>query len=375
MGRPRRRSAHGDARHLRHVQPDGAQLLRAGEHLARACRCMSTCRVAEHERCGLTFGAISSMRVADHDDGRAACARDRRGYARACSSRPARVKPRRRLVEDQHLRLHGDHARDGHAALLSAGELKGRLVQHGPRAGPPSSAASRTRRSISVARSGPCCSGRRRCPCRPSPQRADTPDTGTPAPPGSAPAADLLRLGPDVLARRAARARPSGCSRPLRCWISVDLPEPGVADDAEKLPRAATLKIHIRPRRGARRASRRCRYGSGSLYFKIGSNGLRPFRGRFPERLADGVGAHSSTEMASSGRSIALLIAAHTAAPPSPARSSPSARSCSTCRKTSRGGPSSDDCSPSFMTITRSASSGLVHVVGDEHDRDALARG
>ena len=42
----------------------------------------------------------------------------------------ARVKPRRRLVEDEYLRLHRNHARDGHAALLSAGELKGRLGEH-----------------------------------------------------------------------------------------------------------------------------------------------------------------------------------------------------------------------------------------------------
>ena len=41
----------------------------------------------------------------------------------------ARVKSRARLVEHQHLRLHGDHARDGDAALLPAGEREGRLLQ------------------------------------------------------------------------------------------------------------------------------------------------------------------------------------------------------------------------------------------------------
>ena len=34
------------------------------------------------------------------------------------------VKSRRRLVENEHVRLHGDHARDGRAALLSAGKIK-----------------------------------------------------------------------------------------------------------------------------------------------------------------------------------------------------------------------------------------------------------
>ena len=35
------------------------------------------------------------------------------------------VQAGRRLVEDQDLRLHGDHARDGNAALLTAGEVEG----------------------------------------------------------------------------------------------------------------------------------------------------------------------------------------------------------------------------------------------------------
>ena len=45
----------------------------------------------------------------------------------------AGVKTRRRLVQHQHLRLHGDNAGNGHAALLAAGQLKGGLIQHGLR--------------------------------------------------------------------------------------------------------------------------------------------------------------------------------------------------------------------------------------------------
>ena len=33
------------------------------------------------------------------------------------------------LVENQHVRLHGDHAGNGHPALLTAGQLKGRFLQ------------------------------------------------------------------------------------------------------------------------------------------------------------------------------------------------------------------------------------------------------
>ena len=45
--------------------------------------------------------------------------------------------------------LHGDDARDGHPALLAAGELEGGLLQHRRPSGPRSWAACRTRRSIS----------------------------------------------------------------------------------------------------------------------------------------------------------------------------------------------------------------------------------
>ena len=42
---------------------------------------------------------------------------------------PRRVQPRRRLVKDEHVRLHGDHARDGDAPLLPAGQVKRRALQ------------------------------------------------------------------------------------------------------------------------------------------------------------------------------------------------------------------------------------------------------
>ena len=41
-----------------------------------------------------------------------------------------RIKTCRGLVKDDDLRLHGDDAGNGDAALLSAGQVKGRLVQH-----------------------------------------------------------------------------------------------------------------------------------------------------------------------------------------------------------------------------------------------------
>ena len=43
----------------------------------------------------------------------------------------ARIKPRRRLVKHKHLRAHCNHTGDSHAALLSARQIKGRMVQKG----------------------------------------------------------------------------------------------------------------------------------------------------------------------------------------------------------------------------------------------------
>ena len=62
-------------------------------------------RVADHHNSRLLRGLI----IADiFENALAACG----------------VKSRRRLVENEHVRLHGDHARDGCAALLSAGQIE-----------------------------------------------------------------------------------------------------------------------------------------------------------------------------------------------------------------------------------------------------------
>ena len=74
-------------------------------------------------------------------------------------------------------------------------------------------------------RSGPCSSGRRRCRGRRSPQRAGTPDTGTPAPRGSA-RPRIFFGSAQMSSPSSSTGRRSGLSRPFRCWISVDLPLP-----------------------------------------------------------------------------------------------------------------------------------------------------
>ena len=110
-----------------------------------------------------------------------------------------------------------------------------------------------------------CCRDRRRCPCRRSPQRADTPGTETPAPPGSGSARIVLGLFPDVPARRKSTLPEVGFSSPFRCWIRVDLPEPVWP----MMPRnfaGLGLEIHVRPERCVQRACRRCKCGSASVF-------------------------------------------------------------------------------------------------------------
>ena len=58
--------------------------------------------------------------VRDHDDGHAALVQL---VAHAHQARaPARIQHGRRLVKHQHRRIHGQHAGNGHALLLSAGQ-------------------------------------------------------------------------------------------------------------------------------------------------------------------------------------------------------------------------------------------------------------
>ena len=257
--------------------------------------------------------AIVLHAVADEDDSRAAAlviGADLREHGLAA----ARVKPRRRLVEDEHLRLHRNHARDGHAALLSAGELKGRLGEHvlaqADQAPPPRARGGRSRLS-----KGPCCPGRRRCPYRPSPQRADTPDTGTPAPPRSA--RRRIFFGSAQMSRPSSRMRPAvGRSRPLRCWINVDLPDPVWPMTPRNSP-GATVQIHPVRRRGARRASRRCRYGSGSLSSKSVPMAYFPSA---PSNAWQMAPAHIPPRRWRPAADPSPPDSAHTAAPPCPAR-------------------------------------------------------
>ena len=76
--------------------------------------------------------AVSDLRnilhgVRDDEDGRAGLrvviADKLEDLIAAC-----RIKAGGRLVENEHIRTHGDHARDGNAAFLTAGERERRLV-------------------------------------------------------------------------------------------------------------------------------------------------------------------------------------------------------------------------------------------------------
>ena len=95
------------------------------KHLAR--------RIAEQNPCVIhDEQAVSDLRnilhgVRDDEDGRAGLrvviADKLEDLIAAC-----RIEAGGRLVENEHIRTHGDHARDGNAALLTAGERERRLV-------------------------------------------------------------------------------------------------------------------------------------------------------------------------------------------------------------------------------------------------------
>ena len=174
-----------------------------------------------------TLRATSSMEWDDQDDRGAPGFGDSAGSCSRMAIPPPGIQSGSGLVQNQHLRLHG-HAR----RRWPPGASGRRKVQRATFQSVSSGRFTASAGGIPDApvdlllRPAPCSSGRRRCPCTPSPQRADTPGTGTPAPPESGSARMLLGLRPDILSRARSTWPEVGFSRPFRCWIRVDFPEP-----------------------------------------------------------------------------------------------------------------------------------------------------
>ena len=228
-------------------RPDGNQLVRAGEHLARR---------AAHEhmqrrrarRCGPTFCAISSMRVADEHDGVAALlvigadlgkqllapARVKsRASARRASAPPApwRSRPRwptRRFCPPESSK--GDFSQQALVQSREAGGLTHAAVQ--------------LRR-----RSGPCCVGPKAMSLVDGLLKELVLRILEHQPHAEAHAADLLRVGPDVLAveQHAAARRLEQAVEVLdqRRFAAARVP-----DEAEKLAVVNVERQIVPPRCG-----------------------------------------------------------------------------------------------------------------------------
>ena len=117
---------HGDPGDLRHVQAGGEQFLAPGEHL-RGRSLHQHMGVFQHQNAIHVPGDLVH-----------AVAHQNNGFSLVAVIVPdvghevfpaRRVKARRGLVQHQHLRLHGQYARQRHPALLSAGQLKGGFFQ------------------------------------------------------------------------------------------------------------------------------------------------------------------------------------------------------------------------------------------------------
>ncbi len=172
------------------------------------------------------------------------------------------------FVQDQHLRLHGDDACNGHPELLSSGQ--------GQRARPPAAPASgpRSLRPPGPAgqfrpASGPCSWGRRRCPYRRSPQKADIPGTGTPGPPGTG--RRVTCLPPRYSARTAAPLSVGGLQKAVQVLDEGGFSGAGVADDTQNSP--FSTENDTWSRAVCSKESHGSKYGSGPVTSIIGSNG------------------------------------------------------------------------------------------------------
>ena len=155
-------------------------------------------------------------------------------HAAECGPVPAGPARQWARPESRYLRFHGQHARNGHAAHLSAGQLEGGALGIPGRSPGVPIPWPGARGGRSPRRTAPGSWGRRRCPWQRFPQTADIQGTGTPAPPfgecggGSTP---FWRTCP----RPSTSTWPEvGVSRPFKCCTSVDLPRAGVADHANE---------------------------------------------------------------------------------------------------------------------------------------------
>ena len=90
------------------------------------CRCAvdDHAGLVEHNHAVCARGVLHRVRDLHDRDAVAA----QLGQQSTQAGAAARVEAGRRLVEDEQLGLHGEHARDGGEALLAAGELEGREV-------------------------------------------------------------------------------------------------------------------------------------------------------------------------------------------------------------------------------------------------------
>ena len=112
----------GDLRHLRHIKSHRLQLAGMGKHLAGSPLQIDIA-AAEHDNAlGIAGDLLHTVADQHH---RAAALRVVRAQQRQNILAAARVKSGCWFVQNQHLRLHGHHAGDGHAALLPAGQGKG----------------------------------------------------------------------------------------------------------------------------------------------------------------------------------------------------------------------------------------------------------
>ena len=217
----------------RHPHPGRRQAAPcAGEHLGRDRRRRRSGRRRRARRCASRPRA-RPRRGARRSRGRAG--RFRTGPPHPGPRRPRRVEVRRRLVEQQETRTHGERAGEREALLLPARELCGRMRERHREPDRVERVAARAARSRRAERRGSRSRTRHRR--RRGPSRPATRDPAAPARPGRAPRSARTRRQSALPSCSPSSSPPS---TPASACSSVDLPDPEGPSSSTRSPGSMT---------------------------------------------------------------------------------------------------------------------------------------
>ena len=114
-----------DVGDLRSGKSHRLQFLHVAEHLARLSVQHNASMVHHDDAAHIVRHILHAVGNQNHGH---SCLFPQRGDLSQNLIPPSRIQPGGGLVQNQHIRVHGEHTCDGNPSFLSAGQVKGRLI-------------------------------------------------------------------------------------------------------------------------------------------------------------------------------------------------------------------------------------------------------